>query len=375
MEVRMIKTVGAEKVRYVSLVLALLLLQFGLAKRIEAVQTSGSIPIVPDHQLLHLNDTLNETVLLINTSSETPPDGSASLAATLPSKGVCCNAATFPPNSNCIATSCTTDADCVATPTTPFCVGGVHVGLSCADGACNTALPGILTFQSCTKIDPAICGCALAPNAQDPTHNTVLITPCSPGGLALPAGKGCTTNADCSGGTVCQSNNCAKQLVAITSTVTGLLPGNGQFFTGAAVVDTLLSACSAANPANCTVGGAAGSTLLIAQIPTVTPTPTNTPTSTPTPTATNTNTPTNTPTSTNTPTNTPTVTVTVTNTPTPTRTNTPTNTPTITITPTQPPPVPVIPTPNSPAGLVLIGGLGVSIAWMLRRAMRATMRS
>jgi hypothetical protein len=47
--------------------------------------------------------------------------------------------------------------------------------------------------------------------------------------------------------------------------------------------------------------------------------------------------------------------------PTPTPTPPPTNTP---------PPVPVVPTPTSPAGLLLIGGLGVSIAWMLSRIMR-----
>ena len=37
-----------------------------------------------------------------------------------------------------------------------------------------------------------------------------------------------------------------------------------------------------------------------------------------------------------------------------------------------PPPIPVVPTPGSPAGLLLIGGLGLSIAWMLRRAERTS---
>ncbi len=128
---------------------------------------------------------------------------------------------------------------------------------------------------------------------------------------------------------------------------------------------------------------------------TPTPTPTNTPTATntptPTPTPTNTPTPTSTPTPTPTPTNTPTPTAT--NTPTPTPTRTPTPTPTSTATPTStptptatatntatftptptptktPPPVPVVPTPTSPAGLLLIGGLGLSIAWMLGRLAR-----
>jgi uncharacterized repeat protein (TIGR01451 family) len=56
-------------------------------------------------------------------------------------------------------------------------------------------------------------------------------------------------------------------------------------------------------------------------------------------------------------------------TPTPTPTATPTNSPSPT--PTSPP-IPVVPTPGSPAGLLLIGGLGLSIAWMLRRAERTT---
>ncbi len=113
--------------------------------------------------------------------------------------------------------------------------------------------------------------------------------------------------------------------------------------------------------------------------PTPTPTPTNTPTPTPTPTNTPTPTPTNTPTPTptRTPTPTPTSTPTPTNTPTPTSTPTPTptatNTATFTPTPTPtktPPPVPVVPSPTSPAGLILIGGLGLSIAWMLGRLAR-----
>jgi hypothetical protein len=38
-----------------------------------------------------------------------------------------------------------------------------------------------------------------------------------------------------------------------------------------------------------------------------------------------------------------------------------------------PPPVPVIPSPTSPAGLILIAGLGLSIAWMLGRVARVRM--
>lgn len=96
-----------------------------------------------------------------------------------------------------------------------------------------------------------------------------------------------------------------------------------------------------------------------------TATPTNTPTSTPTPT------PTLTPTPTSTPTNTPTPTPTNTPTATPSRTPTPTPTPTTPPTPT-PPPIPVVPSPTSPAGIVLILGLSLSIGWMLRRVGRAT---
>jgi hypothetical protein len=109
-----------------------------------------------------------------------------------------------------------------------------------------------------------------------------------------------------------------------------------------------------------------GTSAIVVLAPTPTPTPTATDTPTPTPTNTPTNTPTQTPT--NTPTPTPTLTPTPTNTPTPTPTRTPTPTPTITSTPTpSPPPIPVVPTPGSPAGLVLIGGLALSIGWMLTR--------
>ncbi|HVO24964.1 MAG TPA: hypothetical protein VMW56_15185 [Candidatus Margulisiibacteriota bacterium] len=88
-----------------------------------------------------------------------------------------------------------------------------------------------------------------------------------------------------------------------------------------------------------------------------TPTPTNTATPTPTPT--------------NTPTLTPTPTTTFTPTQTPTRTQT--VTPTLSPTPTpSPPPIPVIPSPTSPSGVLLVGGLGVAITWMLRRAALAS---
>jgi hypothetical protein len=48
-------------------------------------------------------------------------------------------------------------------------------------------------------------------------------------------------------------------------------------------------------------------------------------------------------------------------------------TPTLSPSPT-PPPIPVIPSPLSPAGIAFIGGLGASIAWMLRRGLRRVNR-
>lgn len=140
------------------------------------------------------------------------------------------------------------------------------------------------------------------------------------------------------------------------------------------------------------------------QITVGTPPPTNTPTTTLTATATGTqtNTPTNSPTatSTSTQTNTPTATDTVTigPSPTPTQTRTASNTATITLTPTVTltpsitgtatvtrtvtstgtatltrtitptrPGIPVVPSPTSPAGLVLVTGLGAALLWALRR--------
>ena len=94
------------------------------------------------------------------------------------------------------------------------------------------------------------------------------------------------------------------------------------------------------------------------------PPPTSTPTSTPTNTATATATATNTATATFTATNTATPTNTATETPTRTSTPTATNTPPPTNTR---PPIPVVPSPTSPAGLVMIIGLGGGLLWALRR--------
>jgi hypothetical protein len=110
------------------------------------------------------------------------------------------------------------------------------------------------------------------------------------------------------------------------------------------------------------------------------PTPTPTGTATNTPTVTPTRTPTNTPTvtPTRTPTNTPTVTPTFTPTSTPTLTptatptRTPTSTPTFTLPPSPTrPPIPVVSSPASPAGMILILGLAVAIAFSLRRLARS----
>ncbi len=100
--------------------------------------------------------------------------------------------------------------------------------------------------------------------------------------------------------------------------------------------------------------------------PPPTSTPTNTPTTTPTATNTATNTATPTFTATNTLTPTSTATPSNTATETATRTNTPTNTPTPPPTNTRPP-IPVVPSPTSPAGLVMIIGLGGGLLWALRR--------
>jgi hypothetical protein len=97
------------------------------------------------------------------------------------------------------------------------------------------------------------------------------------------------------------------------------------------------------------------------------PPPTATPTNTPTNTATRTATATNTPTQTNTATATATATNTFTATA--TRTNTATATNTATQTPTRPP-IPVVPSPASPAGVVMIIGLGGGLLWALRRLAR-----
>jgi hypothetical protein len=103
-------------------------------------------------------------------------------------------------------------------------------------------------------------------------------------------------------------------------------------------------------------------------LPTETPTTTPTNTATLTPTATASATQTNTPTATltATSTSTPSSTATVTNTATATSTQTPTPPPTNTR-----PPIPVVPSPTSPAGMVMIGALGIGLLWALRRLSRS----
>ncbi len=115
---------------------------------------------------------------------------------------------------------------------------------------------------------------------------------------------------------------------------------------------------------------AATATSTATDTPTLTPTDTPTLTPTNTPTLTPTFTPTATPTgtvATATPTSSATDTPTLTPTQTPTDTPTPTQSMTATATRTRPP-IPVISTPSSGAGLLLIGGLILSIMWMFRRA-------
>ncbi|MGH3580080.1 MAG: hypothetical protein ACRERC_22100 [Candidatus Binatia bacterium] len=122
-------------------------------------------------------------------------------------------------------------------------------------------------------------------------------------------------------------------------------------------------------------GSVVGATTRLDSLP-AQPLPTDTPTLTPTLTST----PTLTPTLTPTPTNTATATFTATETFTPTATLTPSSTATATFTrtatatqtntppptPTRPP-IPVVPSPTSPAGLAMIGGLGIGLLWALRR--------
>ncbi len=134
-------------------------------------------------------------------------------------------------------------------------------------------------------------------------------------------------------------------------------------------------------------------TLAATETETATQTPTQAVTGTPTdtPSATPTDTPSVTPSSTGTPTplqTTPTVTPTTAATSSPTNTITPTGTPTstssatptVTATPSATPtvrptrtalPIPLIPTPSSGSGLFLLIGLGLSMAWMLRRSGRS----
>lgn len=223
--------------------------------------------------------------------------------------------------------------------------------------------------------------------------NKATLTFCCPGadGNPVPGPSGCV-HIPVSDTMACNVNDGPPNCTACTGpfAFSATAPGNPQTkvtglqclvnvtpgvlsATARAMVDSGYLLCQAA-------GGVVQPALpkdLVVQVLPPTFTPTNTPTNTPTATNTFTQTPTATPTSTQTFTFTPTLTASPTNTPTATNTftQTPTFTPTLTPTntatpsPTSPP-IPVVPTPTSPAGLVLITGLGLSIAWMLRRAAR-----
>ena len=140
---------------------------------------------------------------------------------------------------------------------------------------------------------------------------------------------------------------------------------------------------TATGSATATTASTATATATSTSVPTVTNTPTTGPSSTPTQTLTPSGTPsvtqTTTPSSTVPPSQTPSVTQTASVTQTPSVTLTPSDTPTVTATGTvtnTPPPtntragIPVVPSPTSPAGLLMVIGLGVSMVWALRRLQR-----
>ncbi len=125
-----------------------------------------------------------------------------------------------------------------------------------------------------------------------------------------------------------------------------------------------------AGPTNTPTGVPTGTATATATA-TNTSAPVNTGTATGTATRTGTSTPTNTlgpsPTASSTGTVTSTGTATRTLTETATRTPTRTVTETRTVTATRPGAIPVVPSPTSPAGLVMVSGLGVALLWALRR--------
>jgi hypothetical protein len=135
---------------------------------------------------------------------------------------------------------------------------------------------------------------------------------------------------------------------------------------GFGITGGMLSPCAAAGQ----VFNAQAALITAPAPPGPSETPTNTPTNTATNTATETPTPTDTATATFTLTATSTLTPSFTATATATFTATPTQTETPPPTPTRPP-IPVVPSPTSPAGLVMITGLGVGLLWALRRLARA----
>jgi hypothetical protein len=365
----------------------LLSLQFGAAQKAEAVAPGMSTTLPGSVFTVSVGLAYTETVHVTNTSV---------------------NSGETPPNSD---------------PVPAYITGGhvMTVHLACADTQCLTQLSGTVLFTSCDSLAAGVASCVLDPG--DVTGNTVLITIADPG-IVLAAGGSVdlatihlTGQTPVPAGTFYSVASPDTDYLKACSTVTpnGICCTN--IFDGATCAAGPVSCTTDANcvadpgapnttcaPTNCATAAAEGNTPY--QFPEPTPTPTDTPTFTPTdtptvtptatptdtptvtptdtPTATPTDTPTQTPTgtATATPTDTPTATPTATPTitPTDTPTGTPTDTPTITPTPTSvptptntPPPVPVVPSPTSPAGIILILGLGLSIAWMLGRMARVRM--
>ena len=228
-------------------------------------------------------------------------------------------------------------------------------------GVNNNTVPNGSTVQYTVSVDNN------TGNASDACDvNNAFLTFCCPAanGTPEPGPSGCTripvASAPCNvnDGASCTPSALANAGIDFPAQA----PRNPQLVTGLTcqiIVNTGVTTATASAQVNAgyllcqQTGGVVQPALpkqIVVQVQSPTPTPTNTPTNTPTPTPTIT--------STNTPT--PTPTITPTQTPTPTSTNTPQT-------------VPLVSSPTSPAGLLLIGGLGLGLVFMLRRAVRVGM--
>jgi len=182
-----------------------------------AVQSSGSLAVLPDQSVLTVGQNEAETIRIFNASSDTLPVGINDVPATL--------------------------------------FGTTTVTLACTDSGCTMPLPGTLTFVNCTNLAPGVCSCGL--DLIDLTGNTVDIIMC-PGGVAIPAGG-------------------SVDLATVNSTATTPAPGSGAFFTRGATGPTDIQACSSADEMDCATSGAAGSSGILFRGPTPSPTPSPTP--------------------------------------------------------------------------------------------------